>query len=154
MKNNHMNLKNTQRKNHPGFSLTAVIFIITVLTLIGTYMLRLVATSNSTTLYGMQGIRAYYAARSGLEWGSRTVVNNCGGVSCTTGCTGANPVNTTLTLTQGGVNGFSVAMVCTAVSVTTDGVAYTMYTLTATASRGTLGSGNYTARTLVQMITN
>lgn len=133
-----------------GFSLISVIFIIAMLALIGAYMVHFGTIQNQTTIFSMQGIRAYYAAKSALEWGSATVVNNCGGVSCTTGCF-TSP--TTLTFSSGGLNGFTASVTCSAATFT-EGNTYTLYTITATGQSGTLGNSNYVMRMLTQQIIN
>ena len=51
-----------------GFSLIAAIFILIVLSAAAAAALRLSGVQRTTSDFGLQGTRAYYAARSGIEW--------------------------------------------------------------------------------------
>ncbi|MDY0191254.1 MAG: pilus assembly protein MshP [Desulfuromonas sp.] len=55
--------------NQKGFTLVQAIFILVVLALLGTYMVRLSTVQQSTTTQALMQARAYQAARAGLEWG-------------------------------------------------------------------------------------
>jgi len=86
-------------KNADGFTLVQVIFILVVLSLLGGAMVRLIGVQSSTSLFALQGARAYQAARSGLEWGAARarVGGNCTGsmtiegFTVTTSCTSSVP---------------------------------------------------------------
>lgn len=125
-----------------GFSLVSVIFIIVILTLIGTYLVRIGTIANATGQYGMQGVRAFYAARSGLEWASMRIVQ-----------LSACPPTTTLNFTQGGLQGFSAQVTCSFVTAT-EGTTYNLYTITSQGFSGTLGTSGYVSRTMVQTLVN
>ncbi|MDT8426792.1 MAG: hypothetical protein RQ733_12565 [Methyloprofundus sp.] len=73
------------------------IFILIVLSLLGSYMVKLSGVQHTTALSAVQGSRAYYAARAGVEWGVAQLLNNN---SCT--------ANSTFT-----INNFSVSVSCT-----------------------------------------
>ena len=67
-----------------GFTLVQAIFIIVVLGLLGSFMVTMFGVQSRTTTLSHQGIRAYYAAQSGLEWAkNRTLTpgNNCSDVN-------------------------------------------------------------------------
>jgi MSHA biogenesis protein MshP len=85
-----------------GFSLVAAIFILVVLALLGSYMVRLAGTQRTTTLYAIQGARAYQAARAGIEWSIARIVV---GGACSD-ITGSSPMN------FAGINDFSVTLTC------------------------------------------
>ena len=55
--------------NQNGFTIVQAIFILVVLALLGTYMVRLSTVQQSTTTQALLQARAYQAARAGLEWG-------------------------------------------------------------------------------------
>jgi len=65
-----------------GFSIIMAIFILVVLSLLGSYMVKLSGVQHATALSAVQGARAYYAARSGIEWGIAKLLNDG---SCLTG---------------------------------------------------------------------
>lgn len=55
--------------NQNGFTLVQAIFIIVVLALLGTYMVRLSTVQQATSTQALLQARAYQAAKAGLEWG-------------------------------------------------------------------------------------
>ena len=67
-----------KQRNQSGFTLMQAIFILVVLAFLGMSMMRLSAVQSSTSLFALQGARAYQAARSGLEWAAaQAVAGNC-----------------------------------------------------------------------------
>ena len=94
-----MNLRaSTQR----GFALMSALFLLVVLAALGVYMVSISSTEHYTSLYALQSAKAYYAARSGIEWGADTALNNS--------CAAANKIG----LNPGGtLSGFSVNVACT-----------------------------------------
>lgn len=52
-----------------GFAAIAAIFLVVVLASLGAYMLSFSNTQQLTSAQDVQGTRAYWAARAGLEWG-------------------------------------------------------------------------------------
>ncbi len=63
-------------KQQAGFSIVMAIFILVVLSLLGAYMMRLSAVQHTTSSAAVQGVRAYYAAKTGSEWGLAKLVND------------------------------------------------------------------------------
>jgi MSHA biogenesis protein MshP len=51
-----------------GFAAIAAIFLVVVLAALGSFMLTFSNTQQLTSAQDVQGSRAYWAARSGLEW--------------------------------------------------------------------------------------
>jgi MSHA biogenesis protein MshP len=80
---------NTQR----GFAAIAAIFLVVVLAALGGFMLTFSNTQQLTSAQDLQGSRAYWAARAGLEWGvgSVSAVASPGAIVSTT-CTTATPM--------------------------------------------------------------
>jgi MSHA biogenesis protein MshP len=119
-----------------GFTLISAIFILVVLALLGSYMVRLSATQRVTTLYALQGARAYQAARAGVEWSIARIAidGNCGTVN------GA-------ALTFSGLSGFSVALACNLQSYT-EVNNVDIYTVTSTSIYANYGDADYVYRQL------
>lgn len=126
-----------------GFTLMSAIFILVILTLIGTFIVSIASLSRSSDTLAMQGTRAYYAARSGLEWGIYKVAP----------AGGAPPYNcptspTTLTFSQGAMAGFTATITCAQTQFTEAGASYNMFQITSLAQYGTAGSLDYVSRRL------
>lgn len=116
-----------------GFALVAAIFVLVILSLLGIFLIRIFTVGSASTMFSIQGVRAYFAARSAFDWGVyQAVVNsNC-------------PASTTISLSQAGVSGFSAVVQCSALA-TSEG---TLYTITAQSRKGTFGTLDYVSRTL------
>ncbi len=116
-------------KADSGFTLVQAIFILVVLSLLGVVMVSLIGVQSSTSLFALQGARAYQAARSGLEWGASRAGS---GQSC----------SGTMTIED-----FSVAVTCRSQSFTEGSTGpYDVYLIRATATFGNYGSPDYISR--------
>ncbi|MEW6989180.1 pilus assembly PilX N-terminal domain-containing protein [Colwelliaceae bacterium 6441] len=60
--------KETPTVRPKGSALVIAIFIIVVMTLLGTALVRMLSTSAETIVYEVLGTRAYNAAQIGLQW--------------------------------------------------------------------------------------
>jgi MSHA biogenesis protein MshP len=118
---------------HRGFAAIAAIFLVVVLASLGAFMVTLSNTQQLTSAQDVQGSRAYWAARAGLEWGisSANVAATC-------------PTSPT-TLT---VDGFSVAVTCGVTSFTEAGATVKVIQLSSVASVGTVGAIGYIERSV------
>ena len=96
-----------------GFAAIAAIFLVVVLAALGGFMLTFSNTQQLTSAQDVQGSRAYWAARAGLEFGVGSVAKNS---SCPTSPTKLS------------VDSFAVCVTCTA-SPYTDAVPVTIYQL-------------------------
>jgi len=79
-----------------GFLLVSAIFLLLVLTMLGTYMVTFSTTQSTSSATDVEGVRVNWAARSGLEWAAYQVLVQPGSYACATGCdagTCAVPVN-------------------------------------------------------------
>lgn len=115
--------------NKAGFTLVQAVFILVVLSLLGVTMMRLIGVQSSTSVFALQGARAYQAARSGLEWGA---------ARASTG----NLCNGTLT-----IDNFNVNVACSSQSFTEGSIGpYDVYRISATATFGSYGSPDYISR--------
>ena len=57
-----------------GFAAIAAIFLVVILAALGAFMVTFSNTQQLTSAQDLQGSRAYWAARAGLEWGIGSVV--------------------------------------------------------------------------------
>lgn len=135
-----------QRSAQGGFTLVSAIFIVVILSLIGTYIVSISALTGSSSSLALQGVKAYFAAKSGLEWGIYKVAP-----SAVSG--GLPPYNcpatpTTLTFSQGGLAGFTAVVSCVQGSFTESGVTYNTFQISSTGSFGVPASADYASRQL------
>lgn len=122
----------TNRSN--GFILVTVLFLIAVVAVMAVVMSTTSSVQNLTTVYSLQQARAYFAAKSGLEYGIDRAVN---AAVCT---------NSAITLP--GIS-FNVNISCASVGgINEAGNISTVYTLSSTATAGTLGEIGYVTRTV------
>ncbi len=132
-----------------GFSLISALFLLLVLGALGTYMVSISGTQHFTALYALQGAKAYYAARSGIEWETARVVGPTGSAA---NC-GAGTVNPGSYLT-----GFTVTISCTSSAHSENGGAttYNVYYIDAFAETTTPGFGQpgYASRRLTVSVTD
>lgn len=120
------------RGSQSGLSIISAIFMLVLLAALAAFMLTFSMSSNVTQAQDIQGSRAYWAARSGLEWGAYRVLQDG---ACAT---------TTLTL-----SGFTVAVTCTLSGPYQEGGGnVNIYRITSTANEGTLGSVGFVERQL------
>lgn len=89
----------TKRPLQRGFAAIAAIFLVVVLAALGGFMLTISNTQQLTSAQDLQGVRAYWAARAGLEWGAS-------GVRASS--TGSCAAPTTLLA----IDGFTVCVAC------------------------------------------
>ncbi len=116
-------------KNSDGFTLVQALFIVIVLALLGAAMMRLSGVQSSTTVFTLQGARAYQAARSGVEWGVGRAIASA---SCDGNMT---------------IEGFDVTVSCVSSSFAEGVTTVTVYQIGSTAVLGTYGSPEYISRT-------
>ena len=127
-------MKTIDNSASKGFILVTVLFLIAVVAVIAVVMSTTSSVQNLTTVYSLQQANAYFAARSGLEYGIDRAVN---AAVCT---------NSAITLP--GIN-FNVNISCTSVGgINEAGNISTVYSISSTASTGTLGNIGYVTRTV------
>lgn len=69
-------MKHSRPAQH-GFAAIAAIFLVVVLAALGGFMLTFSNTQQLTSAQDVQGSRAYWAARAGLEWGIASATTTC-----------------------------------------------------------------------------
>ena len=116
-------------KANDGFTLVQAIFILIVLALLGLVMMRLIGVQSSTSVFALQGARAYQAARSGLDWGAARA--SAGAL-----CDGT--IN---------IEGFNVDVSCSNQSFTEGSIGpYNVYRINAKATYGSYGTPDFVFR--------
>ena len=124
-----------QRIHQAGFAAIAAIFLVVVLAALGAFMVTFSNTQQLTSAQDLQGTRAYWAARAGLEWGIGSVI--------------ATPVCPTspTTLT---IDSFSVVITCTKLTYTEALATPNIFQFTSIAhsAGATVGSVGYIERSL------
>jgi MSHA biogenesis protein MshP len=131
-----------------GFALPSAIFLLVILALLGAFMLTVANTQQLTSAQDVQGVRAYRAARMGLEWAAARL---CGAsADCSVPLTACPAASTVLDTAP---DGFGVTVTCTMNSYNEAGpagnVARSVFWITSTASGGgAVGSIGYVERSL------
>ncbi len=119
-----------------GFSIVTALFILLVLAVLGIFMVTMSGVQSRTSLWALQGARAYHAARSGLEWGGFRALN---GGSCVAGSLV--------------IDGFSVDVSCSEEAFVEGGQNYKVFSITSLAESGVYGGSDYVSRQLRARIT-
>lgn len=127
-----------------GFSIISAIFLLVVLASMGAAMLTFSNVQQTTSVQDLQGIRAYQAARAGMEWGMYQVLRVPPPPAAAPGCF----ANGSSVPVSGTLSGFSVSVDCSA-SVFTEGAnSGTIYVITSTATLNAAGTQNRVERQL------
>ena len=121
------------RANH-GFSLVSALFVLVVLTTLGTYMVSVSSVQHMETAFSLEGARAEYAALSAMEWAVNRV----------------RSTDTCLTIpTQFTTSGFTTTVTaCNAQAVTEGAASFNVFDLQVSATRGTFGTPSHVFRRL------
>lgn len=130
----------------------SAIFIVVIIALLGASMVQIVGQERRSSSLAHLEDRAYRAAVSGLEWAvyqARSDPTTCPASS--------------FNLTEGGVQGFSVAVTCALSGGTGhyeggtpapgDGDRWNVFVVTATATRGSFGDADFVRRTAEAIVT-
>jgi MSHA biogenesis protein MshP len=125
-----------------GLAVVAAIFLLVVLGLLGAMIVALSSTQQVGQARDLAGSSAYFAARTGIEWGVYQVLRNG---SCTAG--------STLPALGGSATGLTVSVNCTASGPFDEGGnSVLVYKLVSTATRGTPGATDYVDRQLQAVV--
>jgi MSHA biogenesis protein MshP len=144
------------RSQH-GFSIVTAIFLIVVLALLGVFIVSVTGLQQSSQQVDLQGVRAYQAARAGIEWAAFQVLdpnNTQNAADCTSG-PGSTPIMpacpaspTTLSALAGSLGPFAVTVTCAATATTEGNRQIRVFAITSTATTGTAGIPGYVNRQL------
>lgn len=133
-----------------GFSLVSAIFLLVVLASLGAYMVTLSGVQQVTTSQSVQAARAYFAAKTGLEWGVHWATSP--GADAGDPTLGQCAASTgPFTLTGAGFEGVSVTVTCTFTDYAGNDD-YRVFNLVSTATFGALGSPDYVERRLQAIV--
>jgi MSHA biogenesis protein MshP len=108
------------RQLQGGFTMVSAIFLLVVLSALGAFMLTFSSTQHISQAQDLQGSRAYWAARSGVEWGVYQAVK-------------ASPVSCAASQNLSGPDGMTITVSCASDAWVEDAATVTFSTITATA---------------------
>lgn len=140
----------TLHKLQRGFSLVSAIFLLVVIAALGTFAVTLSTTQQQSAALDVLGARAYQAARAGIEWGAYQVLPASAAAfatACRAGATSqaVSPLPNTLA-------DFNVNVQCSATSHVEGVPTLWVYSLTSTATRGTVATPDYVERQMAVTI--
>ena len=124
-----------QRRSN-GFALIAALALLVVLSSTGAAMIRMTGVQQAGASALILGVRANWAARSGIDWALHQAAV---GGSCPA-------ASTTLNLTEGVLSGFRVVVTCTQTIHNEGAIARISLSIRSEANRGTLGTRDYVYR--------
>ena len=123
-----------------GFAIISAIFLLVVLAALGAFMLSVSNTQHLTSAQDVQGSRAYWAARGGLEWAISTVQTN------SAACPAAGVAPATL-------DGFTITITCTRRTYTEGSNPVVIFSLESQANTNApIGSAGYVERSVTAAI--
>ena len=133
---------------HPqrGFAAIAAIFLVVVLAALGGFMLTFSNTQQLTSAQDVQGTRAYWAARAGLEWSIASAPSLASAGVC--------PFDASMQLVASSVapaavDGFNLSVCFSRSSFTEGGATPVIYRFTVVASSaGSIGSIGFIERSV------
>jgi len=114
-------------RSQRGFAAIAAVFLVVGLAALGAFMVTMSNTQQLTSATDLQGTKAYWAARAGLEWGVAAAKSG-------SGCPAAS---TALSL-----DGFTVDTTCSAAAYSDGGGTKTIVLIVATARPTGSSAGN------------
>ena len=129
------------RKKHNGFSVVAAIFLLVVLTLLAVVIASVSGLQQASSQLDVLGVRAYSAARTGLEWGAHRVLDPGNTLACGVmpACP-ASPQN--LPALAGSLSPFTVTVSCAESADTEGNRNLRVYSVVATACNQPDGTGS------------
>lgn len=119
-----------------GFAAIAAIFLVVVLAALGAFMVTFSNTQQLTSAQDVQGSRAYWAARAGLEWAIVAIPADL--ALC------ANPVVAPPTP----IGGFTITLRCFQTNYMDGTAAVNIIRFESVASNGTVGAAGYVERSV------
>ncbi len=138
-----------------GFSTITAIFLLVILAALGAFMVTFTGLQQTTVQADVLGVRAYYAARAGVEWGLHRALDPDNTIVAPPSATvfAACPAGTISGL-GGSLSPFAVAVTCTSTDATESNRNLRVYQITATACNqascpGTPGPGYIERRVVV-----
>lgn len=118
-------------KAQHGFAIVAAIFLLVILAALGAFMVTFSNSQHITSAQDIQGSRAYWSARAGIEWAIASTTTTC--------------PTSPKTLT---INTFTVIVTCSQKIYTEADSAINIFNLTSVASTGTVGGIGFIERSV------
>lgn len=149
-----MNNRPILRRLQRGFSVATALFLIVVLALLGVFIVSISSIQQSSQQIDLQGVRAYQAARAGIEWMTFQVLdpnNALNPLTCSATVTcppSATPPNYPLPALAGSLAGFTGTVTCNMTTTTEGNREIRVFAITSTATSGTAGTPGYVNREL------
>lgn len=146
---------NFMKKRQSGISAIMALIYVVLFAMLGSYMLTLSTTSSLSSSQSLGSMRAWFAAKSTVEWAVYQAVNRpacvCGGNCCTAApAIGGAAIN----FTQGGLNDFQSTIACAETLITEGAGNYCVYDLSIRATRDVPGSLIYVSRSVNVSVTD
>lgn len=120
-----------------GFSIVTAIFLILVLGMLSVFIVSVVGIQQSSQALDVQGVRAYHAARAGIEWAAYQVLdpnNTQNPATCSPLAMPTCPASPThLSSLAGSLSPFTVTVTCTSAPATEGNRDIRVFQVTATA---------------------
>jgi MSHA biogenesis protein MshP len=138
-----------------GFSLVSAIFLLVVIAALGTFAVTLSTTQQQSAALDVMGARAYQAARAGVEWGAYQLLQNsavAGGFAEHCRLDPHPPPTSSSVALTNTLAGFNVNVECTATSHGGGPATLWVYSLTSTATQGTVATPSYVERQMMVTI--
>jgi MSHA biogenesis protein MshP len=143
-----MSLNRPPLDTQHGFAAIAAIFLVVILAALGAFMLTFSSTQQLTSAQDVQGSRAYWAARAGLEWAVVAVP------AAPTLCANAALASVTAGAPPAAVDGFALQVRCAKNTYTEGTESRTIYNFESQASLGTAGTVGRVERNLTATLEN
>ncbi|PCH57809.1 MAG: hypothetical protein COC15_00405 [Legionellales bacterium] len=135
-------------KNNRGIALISAIFILVVLSVAAAAIVRIAGISSITSTLGLDSTRAYFAAKTGIEWGAMQIMNSP--ISGT--CSSLNGL--AVPNAQAGLKNFTIDVFCIhSGPFDESGVDVNIFTITSVAQKGTMNTVDYVRRTVEMAVT-
>lgn len=127
-----MKASGVSRRRSRGFSIVTAIFLLVVLAALGAFMVVFTGLQQNTIQTDVQGVRAYYAARAGINWAMYRALDPDNTIAPGAAAFPACPAGTINTMT-GTLSPFTVVVACTITPETEANREIRVYQITATA---------------------
>lgn len=135
-------MRRVTRHRQRGVSLVAALFLLVVLALLGAFIVRISVIQHHTVSLALLGAQAHAAALTGIEWAAHEALQ--GGLCAAT----------TLNLSEGALNGFTVNVSCQRTTHQEGGANYDVFVFESFASAGSYGTPDYVSRTIRTSVTD
>ena len=134
-----------------GFSIVTAVFLVVVLALLGAFIVSVTGLQLTTQQMDVRGMRAYQAARAGIEWAAWQVLdpnNALNPGTCGTAFPACPASPTVLPALAGSLAPYTVTVTCAATPGTEGNRQIRVFRITSTATAGAPGTAQHVNRQL------